>query len=202
MALKTTVMVNNITHLSEARYCAGMGVNILGFQFDGSEESTRRFNEISSWIAGVGLCGDFRGADVSFIENTLSKHPLSYVQFDDPSNIGQLTNAEVELILHVHISEAEQLAKLDNVLKQYADKLAYINLECEHEKLKPVLFNWLSGHAISGRVLIGFGFDATNVLSVVENHALAGIMMYGTEEERPGFHEYGELMDVLEALED
>jgi phosphoribosylanthranilate isomerase len=37
MALKCFVKVGNVTNLSDARYCAGMGVDLLGFPVDAAQ---------------------------------------------------------------------------------------------------------------------------------------------------------------------
>ena len=55
MSLKTKVKVGNITNLSDARYCAGMGVDMLGFAIgkaDGQGVGATKFKEITDWIAG------------------------------------------------------------------------------------------------------------------------------------------------------
>jgi len=55
MPLKTLVKVGCITNLSDARYCAGMGVDMLGFRaVEGQENYIKpsQFQEIRGWIAG------------------------------------------------------------------------------------------------------------------------------------------------------
>ena len=44
--LKTLIKVSNINNLSDARYCAGMGVEMLGFSMD--ELSIEKFKEKKS----------------------------------------------------------------------------------------------------------------------------------------------------------
>ncbi|MFM1835376.1 MAG: hypothetical protein RJA04_63, partial [Bacteroidota bacterium] len=48
--LKTLVKVSAITNLSDARYCAGMGVDLLGFPL--GKISIDQFTEIRNWLAG------------------------------------------------------------------------------------------------------------------------------------------------------
>src|SRR6516162_4980549 len=48
--LKTKVKVGSVTNLSEARYCAGMGVDFLSFPIASIDPKTYR--EITGWVAG------------------------------------------------------------------------------------------------------------------------------------------------------
>lgn len=50
MSLKTKVKAGNITNLHDARYCAGMGVDWLGFRADTVDAVT--FKEITNWVSG------------------------------------------------------------------------------------------------------------------------------------------------------
>jgi phosphoribosylanthranilate isomerase len=53
MALKTKVKAGNITNLSDARYCAGMGVDWLGFPADVVNPDT--FKEITNWVTSLNM---------------------------------------------------------------------------------------------------------------------------------------------------
>ncbi len=48
--LKTKVKIGNVTNLSEARYCAGMGVDFLSFPI--SSVDPKMYREITGWVAG------------------------------------------------------------------------------------------------------------------------------------------------------
>lgn len=64
MPLKTFVKVGCITNLSEARYCAGMGVDMLGFRaVEGQENYIKplQFQEIRGWIAGPLIVAEVYG---------------------------------------------------------------------------------------------------------------------------------------------
>ncbi len=50
MSLQTKVKAGNITNLHDARYCAGMGVDWLGFRADTVDAVT--FKEITHWVSG------------------------------------------------------------------------------------------------------------------------------------------------------
>ena len=50
MSLVTKVKAANITNLSDARYCAGMGVDWIGFPL--SQVNPTVFSEITGWLSG------------------------------------------------------------------------------------------------------------------------------------------------------
>ena len=54
--LKTKVKVSAIENLSDARYCAGMGVEWLGFSM--TDVPLDKFNEIRNWLSGVQIVGE------------------------------------------------------------------------------------------------------------------------------------------------
>jgi phosphoribosylanthranilate isomerase len=64
MALRMRVKVGGITNLSEARYCAGMGCDYLGFRVGGKGLSPKGFREIAGWVAGPQLI-----VEVDHLEN-------------------------------------------------------------------------------------------------------------------------------------
>ena len=74
--LKTKVYVSDINNLSDARYCAGMMVDFLGFNIDkiGIDE----FREITSWIEGE-IVAEFNSVDKQKINTFLEEFPLTYI---------------------------------------------------------------------------------------------------------------------------
>src|SRR4051812_19134719 len=66
MPLKTVVKVGNISNLSDARYCAGMGVDMLGFRVLEKQEnfiSPRLFQEIRGWVSGPKVVAEVYGLE-------------------------------------------------------------------------------------------------------------------------------------------
>ena len=59
MSLKTFVKVGNITNLTDARYCAGMGVNQLGFNVEDPNFTVEKFKEITGWLEGIEYVAEF-----------------------------------------------------------------------------------------------------------------------------------------------
>lgn len=64
MPLKTIVKVSHISNLSDARYCAGMGVEMLGFRvIPGAEHYMPQqvFQDIRGWISGPKIIAELYG---------------------------------------------------------------------------------------------------------------------------------------------
>ena len=70
MGLKTLVKVGEVSNLSDARYCAGMGVELIGFNLDKSSAnyvSIETFTAITGWIEGVEFVAEFENSSLEEI---------------------------------------------------------------------------------------------------------------------------------------
>jgi phosphoribosylanthranilate isomerase len=70
MALSKKVFLRNCTHLSEARYAAGMEVEYIGFTFTSSDSDNHRANikAIFDWLSGVQFVAELTEPNVEMIE--------------------------------------------------------------------------------------------------------------------------------------
>jgi phosphoribosylanthranilate isomerase len=78
MALKTFVKVSTVNNLSDARYCAGMYVNWLGFNLEESSPdylSPEKFTEITEWLSGLEYVGEFENSHPDTIRYPLHPNP-------------------------------------------------------------------------------------------------------------------------------
>ena len=72
MALKVPVKVSGVSNLSDARYCAGMGVHWLGFSIKPDSPnycSPEQFQEIASWVEGVSHVAEAHDMSIEAIED-------------------------------------------------------------------------------------------------------------------------------------
>lgn len=203
MALKTFVMVSNISGLSDARYCAGMGVNVLGFDLDGVQAiPLKQLSDITEWIAGVDLCGRFVESNADDIKQILQDATLSYLQVDDPDLATELQQIDHLKQLVYTVESATEIPNMEAFLRDNSDLVDSFVVECD----QPDLTDKAKAEAIrlstTYSIVLGFGFDATNVNDLIDNTQLKGIALKGSEETQPGFKDYGEIMDILEAIEE
>jgi phosphoribosylanthranilate isomerase len=194
MELKTKVKVSNITSLSEARYCAGMGVDFLGFRFWDNDENNyetdfKRFTEISSWVSGPKFVIEcLYENDFTWVIN--QKIAAEYIQVE----LDYLTPADLVgyklFILVPDVPTAEMIDKLVSYSRQ--DHSVLVTLEgFENNK-----------HHLNGfSVFMEEGKEAWQQnLDTLLNLPINGIFVEGNEETTPGIQNYDHLSEILEKL--
>ncbi len=203
MALKTFVKVSSINNLSDARYCAGMGVDMLGFILDPSSPglvNESSFKEIVSWVSGVQLVGELGGADATQAADLLTRYAVNYLQTDRVDLIPQLATLRVPLIMRASFAENSQssLKEICAANRPYVD---FFLLESETVVLTEYEMSFLRRLSLKYPVLLGFGFSAANIHFLLDELPIKGIAMRGTKEIQPGLKDFDELAEVLEAIE-
>ncbi len=200
MSLKTFVKISNISNLSDARYCAGMMVDVIGFNVDPTSESfiaESDYNEITEWVAGVSFAGEFHGANEDEICETIKKYPVDFIEIADLDLVEKVGLLGKPLIVRLDIDSSANLDELKSTLS-YLDELAKVVIIRSNN---PDLFDALDAQIgyYNGNLKLLKGY------SVLTNENLAkfpGLELEATEEERPGFKDYGQIMDVLESIEE
>jgi phosphoribosylanthranilate isomerase len=205
MALRTTVKISNVTNLSDARYCAGMGVDLLGFSMDADSPDyvdPDRLGEIRSWVAGVQIVGETRSADPDAIEQLLGTYQPDVLQVDEAALLPYLSTFGKPLMLRVELG-LTTLAQLNALATTDLPGIDYLLLESTapiylDEDLTASLTYLSQRHP----VLLGIGISPDSVGTLLDTLPIAGIALTGTNEERPGSKDFGALMDVLEVIEE
>ncbi len=106
MPLKTVVKVGQVTTLNEARYCAGMGVDMLGFvAVEGQAHylAPELYQEIRGWISGPSIVAEVFGLkSAGQIPAILKKYQPDYLEMTDSEY--SLLAAQISLPCLVHVS--------------------------------------------------------------------------------------------------
>lgn len=204
--LKTMVFVGSLTNLTDARYAAGMGVEYLGFVVNAAlpqfVEPTL-YKNMAEWLAGVKLIGQVGAATPDEVNAQLSQYALHGIATTNPETAAYASEHGLEVFLTIKGTEILQPATAA-FLAQQQPNAAYFILENEednsplndHEKEQLRLL------ATAYPLVLGYGFDAQNVCSLLDTLPLSGIALRGGGEEiRPGFKDLSDLADVLEQLE-
>jgi phosphoribosylanthranilate isomerase len=196
--LSTVVKVSAVGHLSDARYCAGMGVEMIGFSMD--TLTSNQLQEIRGWLAGVRIVGETAQTQVQEVQRLLDQYQPDMVQVGDARLALALAEAGQEVILALDLSsptfQADWLSCRSAV--------SYFLLENSDEwtRLEGDTWKQIAQMAQqSDRVLLGFGIQESNVKEVLKEISLAGVALRGSDELRPGFTDFGDLMNILEVLE-
>ena len=192
MALRTFVKVSGINNLSDARYCAGMEVDQLGFEIEETASNytdIQKFKEISDWLSGVEYVGEITSTGTA-IKTLIEGYQLDAIQIE---NIGQISEA-LETGLPVSFL-AHDIDSVRSAWEASQNQLAYVLLdtaEIEEDVLK--------GLAKDIPLVLASGFDAETVTELSKSD-LKGISIQGGNEIRPGYKDFDEMADILEALE-
>jgi phosphoribosylanthranilate isomerase len=201
MALRTIVKASAINNLSDARYCAGMGVDLIGFDLSARalESMTPEiYRDILSWISGVTIVGEFGNEKPDLIATRIHTYPVDMIEIDQPAYAPLVNKIGPPVIVRCYVDELEEKWQ---ELADIQDDVAYLLLDTmkqqSMEAIKPVVSKLSDNFA----VLLGGIVSKDNVLSILESLAIKGINLQGGSEIRPGYKSYDELADILELLE-
>jgi phosphoribosylanthranilate isomerase len=205
--LTRTVKISNVTNLSDARYCAGMGVEMLGFSIDEDSLnyiSPKKFEDICSWLAGVTLVAETAQTNAESILKVLSSYPVHAIQVEDPGLLNYL-RSELSLPLMLRISvDLYEADEINSILSRYEGDVSHFLLESDdNAELSETWIKVLEQLGTEYPILIGFGLDNEfTVSALTELLPNLGIALRGSDEIRPGYKDFGSMMDILEALEE
>lgn len=205
MALKTFVKISSINNLSDARYCAGMQVDLMGFSLEENNKnfvSPTKFSEITGWLSGVEFVGEFTHAHPDRILEVLQEYPeIQYVEVQEEIYIKMLVNTKYKLILQQKLEDHEDLIQLTKKSESYKDFKIILLLNSETLELNEAVIDQIKELSANCEVLLGFGLQADTVMQIIHQTGIKGIALEGGDEIKPGLKDFDELADVLESLE-
>lgn len=193
--LRTQVKVSSIANLSDARYCAGMGVEWLGFPL--LDLTLERFTEIRNWLAGVQIVGEFTKATAEQIREAVSTYKPDVIEIDSSVSLVAIQSIEIPKILRVNIDT-------DNLPAIFAASAPYVS----HFLVVGDSVDSLTGMEASIEIwsaqypiILGLDIPESDLDEWVEQSSIQGIGLVAGEEDRPGFRDFTDLMTILEKLE-
>jgi phosphoribosylanthranilate isomerase len=213
MALQTKVKVSGINNLTDARYCAGMGVDMLGFCIDETAKEFigfKKIEEIIQWISGVQFVGEIFGSQSKFSEQMLS-YNFDFLEVNElhlPQIAENKEASKQATLLHLSLANVADLrAKITN-LQLSETKISYFLLNStqnidllnsQNKDLQAELIILCKQFPI----FLGEGFhiSADKVLDLLQVIQPAGIVLQGGHEIKAGLKDLDNLADILEKLE-
>jgi phosphoribosylanthranilate isomerase len=205
MALKTFVKISSVNNLSDARYCSGMQVNLMGFSLEENNKnftSPEKFKEITDWLSGVSFVAEFEFSHPENILETLKFYEgFEFVQIKQEIHLKMLINSGYGIILKQEVESIEDIKNFHTKAESYEQLGVVLLLHSKGLELNGDVKEEIQKLAEKCAVLVGFGFNAENVLDLIENTAVKGIEMEGGDEIKPGLKDFDELADILEVLE-
>jgi phosphoribosylanthranilate isomerase len=195
--LKTFVKINQVNNLSDARYCAGMAVNDLGFNVEAGTLhyiSPEDFKEITDWVAGVRPVAEFTTASTETLNAVINSYAVGAVQV---SNQDQLAAAKGYNLPIIYRTTPELMSGVSERLTDDGS-IEYFLVETD----SIAELDSLVSHLAKARVVVSGNFSAEEFEMLLEKYPqLYGIAMTGGEEIRAGYKDFDALAEVLEALE-
>jgi phosphoribosylanthranilate isomerase len=180
MPLKTFVKVGSITNLSDARYCAGMGVDMLGFRVVEAQENyiqPSQFQEIRGWITGPLVVAEVYGIkNPDELKAIVENFKPDYLEMS-MKEVLQFSTLPLPFLLAV---------TEDDVLENLPVEPAYLIGKKPFKTPFPLL------------VEIQL---ASDVVPLLDNNSVKGIALKGGIELKPGLKDYEEMNEILELLE-
>jgi phosphoribosylanthranilate isomerase len=192
MALKTFVKVSGINNLSDARYCAGMEVNELGFEIEvGSSNyvDPQVFKEIKGWLSGVDFVGEITTNNAA-ISELIADYEVDLIQIESIEQIDEALTTGLKVCFGTNNKELAQ--KAWDISEH---RLAYILFDGTDYSIEEI-----DAIAKVMPIVLASGFDAETVNDRIES-SIKGISIRGGNEIRPGYKDFDEMADILEALE-
>jgi phosphoribosylanthranilate isomerase len=206
MPLRTSVIVNGINNLSDARYCAGMGVDIIGFNLkldDKERVQPETLKEITGWLAGVKLAGEFERAKPEIINDLADEFKLDYIQLDTPYLIDEIEEINRPVIQKIFINKDTVESELLEMMELYSSVVdSFIIYSDDFNTIDGTNTKFLKTLAKQFNVYIGFGLDKTNITEILANINPAGIGLQGGHEIKPGLKDFDELQEIFEEIEE
>lgn len=203
MGLSSFVYLSNVDNLSDARYAAGMGVSLIGFRLNPQDENAlnaARFKEISEWISGVQLVGEFGNSTSEEVKEALTQFNVDYLLISDESQLQEFAQLDKPLILRIQLTE-DTKNDLASTLNYCSGSIDYFLLESEQKELDEEMVKFITKYAAQFPIILGYGVHMENAKSIVSQLKLKGISLKGGSEIRPGYKDFDEMADILDVLE-
>ena len=204
MGLKTFVKIGDISNLSDARYCAGMGVDILGFRIDPQDPARvtpDKFKSITEWVSGVDLAGEFYASSLSEIRESAAGYALDYLQVNQWDYPEALADLELPVIMETTIDENTDVQSLAAQMAYHKPWVAFYIISSSSEASCQKFLNEIASEEPGVPIILGCGITEENANELVEKAFVKGIALKGSEEIKPGYKDYEELAGILESLE-
>ena len=206
MALKTLTLVSQINNLSDARYCAGMGVDILSFVLTEGQTNylaSDAVNDISGWLAGVQIAGEFYDSPAEEINQLTDTCNLSQVLLTSTYLADELTRIKTPIIQQLSLNKDTINAEFIHFMEVNKEHISsFLITSDDFTTIDEKIIPFLKDIASQFPIILGFGLNKENVLPILEQLKPTGIALRGGQEIKPGLKSFDALADILELLDE
>jgi len=171
------VKAGAITHLTDARYFAAMGVYWLGIDIDSLAHPVQEYQEIKDWVEGPVILPESTQYSQSDWEEFLGFVPCELIQC---STSMAIPTPQIVTSSHPSESRAHTLVSVPDI---------------------STLDAWRASPSAS-HMIVDITALPLHLLTVDQITGWAGIQICGSDEEKLGYKSYDELDDFFERLEE
>ncbi len=208
---KLNIKFGEINNLSDARYAAGTGATLMGFNLSASHPksvSVENMKEISGWAAGPAIVTEWENETADIIASTCNRLDIEYVQLNtfNPVVTAAL-KPEFCVIQNIELSADSHTGDLINKLNEVNGLAMYYMLSFKNLKdqeaflSKPGNELFVKDLCRDQPVILNFVFNASNVLGVIEKFNPFGINIVSKGETKPGIQDFSEMNDLFDVIE-
>ncbi|MEZ4701752.1 MAG: phosphoribosylanthranilate isomerase [Rhodothermales bacterium] len=207
--LRTRVKICGITTLADARFCAGAGVDYLGFiqyppspRFIPADEAA----EIIAWLYGAEPVGVFVNATADEVNAACARAGFAIAQLSGQENLATCRAIDKPVIKTLHVQPDATPDALRREMDHYAPHVTAFLLDTAKAGLwggTGQTFNWDVAAALSAEydLFVAGGLHAGNVADVIERVRPYGIDLSSGVEYAPGKKDFDKLSELFETLE-
>ena len=207
MSAPTKVKICGITQLADARYCAGAGVDYLGFiQYPDSPRyvEPKAAKEIIDWIEGVEAVGVFVNEDAETINARCREAGFTVAQLHGHEPPEVVEAVEVPVIKSFRVQHDASSEQLRALMLPYKDVAEFVLLDTHKTSLwggTGESFNWRLARELAGEfpLFLAGGISAENVQEAIDTMRPYAVDLSSSVESAPGVKDFDKLYDFFEA---
>ena len=191
MSLLTLVKAGNITNLSDARYCAAMGVEIMGFPLGKSNSlalDTLKIKELIGWLSGIKISLEIK--DGYFDSSEL----LDAIEVLKPDFL----QLPISLVAEVRKLTTIPFIVESTTLITFLSDNDYLLFSGKIELSNEALVTYCKSNKV---LLSAQSIEASTLLTIIKAINPSGIELKGGNEIRPGLKSFDELAELFELLD-
>lgn len=208
MDLITVLKLGAVNNLSDARFGAGVGAQYLGLNLDQRDPNslgTVDAPELIQWIQGPAIIGEFGKQEAGHINTVCELLQLGWAQIEDDANLDRIKALETEIILDLAIDNWKQEELLAH-MEAANDYVSFYLISLKHGSIEDYLTEsgnkeFLKNLIAKYPVFFSFDLNKENLKPLLEEFAPHGINLKGSNEDRPGYKDFEELMDMADLLQ-
>lgn len=212
MELKTTVKVNGVNSLTDARFFSGAGAQLLGFNFDKNSSryiATEDVFQIKEWLAFPEIVGEFNATQtIDQINNIVGKLKLDYAEVGPQVEDSLLESVQCRVIKRIAIESLSEIDSLEARIQSFPDNVTDVILDFVTGgflwnviRLDESNRNTLKELCSQFNVILSLNVSKDNAEEILDTLEPKGLEIHSGDEIKTGVRSFDDIADLMEELE-